>query len=244
MKISSAAIFALLTVFGSTSFADNFALNDPQRDYPGSPENPLTQSLITELYSRNEAGQVLAAWEILAAQKDGYAHSATKIFGKKITVGKCVVESNWDVVVGKQVRDQLFDAYAKLYQRTYIEFLDKNHRYPNSLEIEMLYRNSDEALGLPQSVSVDLMLNAVPAEWRKRLFFDRFSSLIGIGRNVEPKRWYDYTELSNERQVQESIAANNITADEAKAIYRKTTGRVAKCMVKKLKQTTPAPAND
>lgn len=242
MKFSAASIIALLSVFGNPLFAR--ALNNPQRDYPGSPEKPLTLALIAELYSRNEAGQVLAAWEMLAAQKDGYARSATKIFGKKITVGKCVVESNWDVVVGKQVRDLLFDAYAELYQRTYIEFLDKNHRYPNSLEIEILYRNADEALGLPQSVSVDLMLNAVPAEWRKRFFFDRFSSLIGIGRMVEAKRWYDYTELSKERQVQESIAADNITADEAKAIYRKTTALVAKCMAKKLKPTSPAPAND
>lgn len=241
MNRTSSLLFVLVMSLYGVLFAQNTALHNPQADYPGSPEKALTASIINELYTRNSNGQILEAWQLLAAQKDGYAHSAVKIFGKKITVEKCVVLSNWEVVVGKEVRNRLYEPYAKLYQKSYIDFLNDNHRYPNSLEIEKLYRNADDALGLPQSVSVDLLLNAVPADWKKRIFFDDLSTALGIGRAAEQKRWYDYTKLSPARVTRESIAADNVNAEQAKAIYRKTTKVIAKCMLKKLK-ANPAPA--
>src|ERR1700692_3120421 len=171
-------------------------LNDPQTDYPGSPELPLTQDLITKLYELNESGNVFDAWALLAKQHDGYAISAAKIFGNHTTVGKCVVESNWTVVVGDDVKKRLYNTYAQFYQYSYIRFLDQNHRYPNSFEIENLYMKADNGLGLPEVVSVDLLFNTIPSDWQRRVFFDRLSSLLGVGKMVTDKRWYDYTKLS------------------------------------------------
>ena len=220
----------------SITFAITFAITFPSlfAHAEASPEKPLTANLIQRLYELNKTDQVLTAWQILAEQKDGYAISAAKIFGHSITVGKCVVEGNWKVVVGEEVRTRLYKSYAKLYQRSYIEFLDLNLRYPNTLEIEKLYQSADDAMGLPQSVSVDLLLNAVPGDWKKRVFFDRLSSLIGVGRLANDKRWYHYTQISEERIIEESIVANNVTTEEAMAIFEKTTAEVTKCMVKKL----------
>jgi len=210
-------------------------LHDPQVDFPGSPEKPLTRELLSRLSSLNESNQIFEAWKALAEQNDGYAESATRIFGNKITVEKCVVESNWDIVVGEEVFNRLYIPYAQLYQRHYIEFLKENRRYPNTLEIEKLYQRTDNELGLPQSVSVDLMMNLVPVDWRRRIFFDSFSNLIGVGRSAQPKLWFHYTEISDARVSSESITAQDINVDQAKQIYKKATGKVAKCMAKRLK---------
>lgn len=233
MKKSVTFIILVLSFLSGVVSAQ--VLNDPQVDYPGSSEKPLTQELISELYKLNNAGDVLAAWKLLSSQNDGYAYSAAKIFGDRTAVGKCVVEENWKIVVGEDVRQKLYHPYAQLYQRSYIEFLDTNHRYPNSLEIEILYRNADDALGLPQSVSVDLLFNAVPSDWGTRVFFDRLSSLVGVGNLVNDKHWYDYTKLGSARVVNDSIAAQNLDVAQAKAIFKKTAGRVAKCMLQILK---------
>lgn len=244
MKNSSLLFCVLLEVIGiSLSAAAQehpsiIPLHDPQADYPGSPEKPLTRTLISQLSELNSSGRVFEAWLLLAQQNDGYAKSATRIFGKKITVEKCVVEGNWKNVVGEEVRSKLYLPYAQLYQHYYIEFLKTQHRYPNTLEIETMYRNADDALGLPQSVSVDLMMNLVPTDWKRRIFFDDFSSLLGIGQDASPKYWYHYTKISPARVSKEFITAQDIDQDQAKKIYKKSAGTVAKCMAKKLKPSS------
>jgi hypothetical protein len=125
------------------------------------PELPITPVLIEDLKKLNISGEIHAAWLMLASMKDGYAESAADIVGKATTVGKCVVEENWRVVVGEETRKTLLPQYAQYYQKSYIDFLEKNQRYPTSLEIEYLYRNADDAFELPQAVSVDLLFNSV-----------------------------------------------------------------------------------
>lgn len=231
----SSTAWAQANSISSSSETDTTPLHDPQVDYPGSTEKPLTRALIAQLYALNKDGQIYQAWKILADQDDGYAQSATRIFGGGISVEKCVVESNWKLVVSAETKERYFEDYAQLYQKHYIEHLDKNLRYPNSLEIEKLYQRTDDEFGLPQSVSVDLMMNLVPEEWGRRIFFDELSSSLGIGRHARPKRWFHYTKLSEARAVPEFITAQNINVDQAKALYRKAAGLIAKCMAKKLK---------
>jgi hypothetical protein len=228
VKNLSTLVFVMLTFLSSLLWAQ----------YPGSPEKALTATLISKLYELNDAGQVFQAWKLLADQKDGYAVSAADIFGDKITVGKCVVQSNWKIVVGEEVRARLYQTYARSFQRSYIDFLNAHDRYPNSLEIELLYQNADDALGLPQYVSVDLLLNVIPDDWQKRVFFDRLSSFLGVGRLADNKHWYDYTKLSKARVVPESILAKNITVAEAEAIFEQDTRLVTKCMVRILKTSS------
>lgn len=242
MKKLILSLVMILSFVGLSASAE--VLNNPQADYPGSPEIPLTRELIAKLYQLNKAGNVLDAWELLATQNDGYAISAAAIFGDDITVGKCVVEQNWRVVVGDEVRARLYHSYAKLYQYSYIRFLDRNHRYPNSLDIEKLYQKADDALGLPQSVSVDLLFNTIPADWKTRVFFDRLSSLVGVGNMVMEKRWYDYTELSYARVVSQSITAKDVNVRQAKDIFKKTAALVAKCMARILKPQATGPAHE
>jgi hypothetical protein len=215
--------------------SDEMPLNDPQADYPGSPEKPLTRGLLNKLKELNQSEKILEAWTLLAAQKDGYAKSATRIFGDSITVEKCVVEGNWKMVVGDEARAVLYLPYAKLYQRYYIEFLETNLRYPNTLDIEKMYQQADIDFGLPQSVSVDLMMNLVPTDWTRRKIFDEISSLAHVGRKAHPKLWYHYTDISDARISPDSITAEDLNVDEAKALYRRANKKVAKCMIKKLK---------
>lgn len=212
-------------------------LHNPQADYPGSPERPITRSLLMQLRQLNDSGEVFQAWRLLAKQKDGYAQSATRIFGEDITVERCVVESNWKLVVGTEVRERLYVPYAQAYQKHYIDYLEANLRYPTTLDIEKMYQRTDDELGLPQSVSVDLMMNLVPEDWGRKIFFDELSSVLQIGRPAYPKRWFHYTNISDARAVPESIVAQDITVDQAKKLYKKAAGEIAKCMAQKLKPT-------
>lgn len=238
--VHSLLVFCIsISAFANTQASletDTTPLNDPQVDYPGTTEQPLTRALLSKLYTLNKAGKTYDAWKVLADQGDGYAKSATKIFGGGISVEKCVVESNWKLVVSAETRERYYLEYAQLYQKHYVEHLDKNLRYPNTLEIEKLYQRTDDELGLPQSVSVDLMMNLVPEDWARRIAFDELSSSLGIGRHARPKRWFHYTKISDERAVAESITAQDISVDQAKALYRKAAGMIAKCMAKKLKK--------
>lgn len=232
---TSASSVQQVSQAGVDDASDEMPLNDPQADYPGSPEKPLTRGLLKKLKDLNQSEKILEAWQLLASQKDGYAKSATRIFGDSITVEKCVVEGNWKMVVGDEARAVLYLPYAKLYQRYYIEYLETNLRYPNTLDIEKMYQQADIDFGLPQSVSVDLMMNLIPTDWNRRKIFDEISTLAGVGRKAHPKLWYHYTDISDARISPDSITAEDLNVDQAMALYRRANKRVAKCMIKKLK---------
>lgn len=241
-ELSSESLLTDENILTELAAALAVPLHDPQLDYPGSPEKALTENLILELISLNDSNQIYSAWHVLAKQNDGYAKSATRIFGNKITVERCVVESNWKLVVGRKVKNEKYFLYAKQFQRHYIDYLQTNRRYPNSLEIEKMYQQTDDEFELPQSVSVDLMMNLVPTDWKFRVFFDNFSSLIKIGQNETPKLWYHYTKLSSARTVSQFITANDITTEQAKKNYKNMAKKVASCMAKKIKsKSDPQP---
>lgn len=217
-------------------------LHDPQMDYPGSPELPLTASLIDKLFKLNSDGKIYDVWALLAAQKDGYAQSAVRIFGEKLTLQKCTVVSNWKVVVGEEVRAQHFDRYAQVFQHHYISYLNQNHKYPSTVEIEKMYQQTNTDMNLPQRISVDLMFNTVPENWDLRQFLDGLGAVLGFGRYAKKMRWYHYIDISEARMSTEMIQIEGASIPEMKKNYKQTSKEIARCMFRKLKNNAPVTA--
>ena len=195
-------------------------------------EKPVTDELIAQVQELNQKNEVLSAWKILAGQGDGYAKTAGKIFSEEVTLEGCIVRANWDNIVGKSVRRELFGKYAQLYQSHYIEFLNVNRNYPHTADIEKMYQIADDELGLPQSVSVDLMLNLVPVESIRKFFSDGFSNLIFFGGFSFSKKWYQFTKISKSRISEEFITAQDITPRQADKIMWRTARKAGSCWLK------------
>lgn len=219
-----------------------FPLHNPQADYPGSPELPLTAVLIDQLHKLNSDGKIYEVWALLAGQKDGYAQSAVRIFGEKLTLQKCTVVSNWKVVVGDEVRAQHFDRYAQVFQQHYISFLNQNHKYPNTVEIEKMYQQTNADMHLPQRISVDLMFNTIPENWDLRQFLDELGAVLGFGRYAKKMRWYHYIDISEARTSTEMVKIEGASVAEMKKNYKATSKEIARCMFRKLKASAPTAA--
>lgn len=170
-------------------------------------------------------------WKILSPG-DSYARTATKIFSPIVTLEGCLIRAQWDNVVGREVREERFEEFGFKYQQKYILFLLLNDRLPNTFEIEHLYIDTADSMGLSRNILVDLLLNTLPEDSGRKFLVDALSSMIHFGGFSITKRWYDFVGIKAER-ISNEFEVLDLDPKLAKKIYLKTVRKSFSCWHKR-----------
>jgi hypothetical protein len=149
----------------------------------------------------NKNGKITEGYLELAKLGDSYAEAASKIFdNSKDTLERCVIQAHWLTVVGGETKDKYFDRYGKQYQSNYIELVCKERKLPKTDRIEKLYGDTLLFMGLPDSLSIDKILNRQPKNSWFRYTQNLFCNIMsGKGVHYKEGEWYDAIALGSDR---------------------------------------------
>lgn len=167
-------------------------------------------NICTKARAYNEQGKITEGYKLFASLGDSYAAAASKIFdSSKVTMERCVIQSHWIRVVGFDTKDKLFDQYGKQYQSNYIELVCNVKKLPRTARIERLYGDTLKDMKLPDSLSIDKVLNRQPRGSAYRKFQNLFCNVMNGSLSLEKNgEWYDAISIDRGR-----VSDNQYKAD-------------------------------
>ncbi|HEY9078809.1 hypothetical protein [Magnetovibrio sp.] len=123
-------------------------------------DRKVSRKALQKAYELHHQGRIAEAYAVLAREGDEYAADAAQILGSEPSFFKSVVENYWDLAVGAKIRKDKWIPTARQHQKQYLDGMRENQAHlPKSNFIEESYKTAAELNELPETVSVDLVLN-------------------------------------------------------------------------------------
>ena len=196
-----------------------FSLLSSLNVFADAPSQDDLSEACEKAYEFNKEGNIPAAYNEFAKIGDTYAVAATKIFDtSRVTMERCVIQAHWLNVVGADEKDKYFDKYGKRYQHNYIDLVCKNKKLPKTDQIEKLYGDTLKDMDLPDSLSIDKVLNRQDRNSKFRILQNVSTHVLNGEISFDEKmlkgEWYDAINIDSSRISKHQYKAN-ISANKA-----------------------------
>ncbi len=176
----------------------------------------ISQSVIDEARSLNDAGQVQLAYQVLSSAGDNYSGWAADIVGESGGLFQGTVRSLWENQVSGST--QHFDTVAAQHQSNYITILENNQgRLPTTYEIENSYVSALADSGLPPSLAIDVVINTayggVVPGWflaATQASYDENGQFF-----TSALEWYEVLGIESDRRSNQEITLDSVSPSEA-----------------------------